>query len=295
MDTTNPMYSKLAVTDENGDAPWGMQEYSFVLSILVQLGTLGLGFAAFASRSDIEKTSTIPEVLSLILTLETVVQCVELAWYLFVVTRWTSKTHTPVFYRYFDWAITTPVMLVSLYFFAIYLRTKCTPQDELTSVEGRVPAIVCIVVADLLMLFAGFIYESSVIQQTENLSEEQKKEIEAEKEYAWDWSNGVRRQLGCGFHGKGLLVAGTIFFVLAFLPVTIELSANDLKAPEEAVWAVVITFVVWLLYGVVAWLVTNPRNKNTAYNLLDIFSKNVAGIVVGIVYFNLKTWPVTCP
>ena len=186
-------------------------------------------------------------------------------------------------------------MLVSLYFFAIWLRNKCTLQDELTSVEGRTAAIICIVVADELMLLMGFIYESSVIQQRGNLSEEKKREIEAEEKYSLDFSNKLRKQLGCGFHGKGLLLAGTIFFVLAFLPVTIELSQNAVKAPEEAIWAVVITFVVWALYGVVAWLELTPRNKNTAYNLLDIGSKNVAGIVVGIVYFNLKVYPVTCP
>ena len=104
MDTKDTRYT--TVTNQDGEPSWGVQEYSFVLSILVQLGTLGLGFAAFASRSDIEKHSVIPEVLSLILTLETVVQCVELVWYLYVVTRWTSRTHTPVFYRYFDWAVT---------------------------------------------------------------------------------------------------------------------------------------------------------------------------------------------
>ena len=55
--------------------------------------------------------------------------------------------------------------------------------------------------------------------------------------------------------------------------------------PGYAIFTVLITFVTWGLYGVVALVFRSPqaKMKNASYNVLDIVSKNIVGLVTSIV------------
>tara|TARA_Y100000389_G_scaffold182728_1_gene199582 strand:- start:86 stop:397 length:312 start_codon:yes stop_codon:yes gene_type:complete len=85
------------------------QTISFALSWLMQLVTLIVSVVALAQGG-------LPHVLFTIVVLELVVQIVEIVWY----TTVGALVVTGVFkrisiaYRYMDWLVTTPIMMVRL-------------------------------------------------------------------------------------------------------------------------------------------------------------------------------------
>jgi hypothetical protein len=222
----------------------------------MQIVALGLAIAAISQ-------AYLSDVLGLILILELVVGGVELLWYSIVgiILLTYQDASLSVSLRYLDWFVTTPTMLVSIVFFAIWdANQECATIDDLTSTPLRVAAIPIIVAADWIMLAIGVAYElkpSETLkigcgQGVTNLAVR---------------ITAVLDSLSCGFGGlyvgfaPFMVIFGVIFAVVA---------------QSYTTWALVsaiLTFCTWFLYGVVAIVVKQEGWKNAAYNILDILRR----------------------
>lgn len=240
---------------------------SYATSVLSQLSALGLCIAAMASRNN-------SPVIELILIMETVVSGVEASWYIAVGVWYTcgngnggSLSAAPVEWRYIDWVLTTPTMLISLVFvFRWRTDGACTQLSELVDSAAEWAILTTIVCFDWLMLAVGYVYEARE---------------DGTKNYASAW---VER-----LEPVGGLYLGWFFFIGAFVPVVIALV---LSYTVEGGVAFTATFSIWALYGVVAFAVRETSRKNTLYNILDIFSKNV--VAIGIAAWVLTNEETAC-
>ena len=236
-----------------GKLQGSIQEYTFITSIVFQAITLVVSAIALAQGG-------MPQTLTTIVTLELVVQCVEILWYstvggLYLFNGWSIS----IAYRYLDWMITTPIMMTSILLFVLWDADKQC--DNVLGEGSRVAALIVIIIMDLLMLLVGFGYEAKV-QPLINFFD----------------------MLICNIREKGGLYLGFLPFFGVFTPVFIAVGS------AFSVWGLVstlLTFFAWGLYGVVAILgsegVWNEETRNTAYNVLDIFSKNAVGLIVSSV------------
>lgn len=237
---------------------WNAQTVTFVGSIVAQAVAMGLTIWALAESLSGSSGTGKPPLLEAVLVLELVVQVVELVWYLVVgALYYFRKMSIGVEYRYWDWAVTTPAMLISILLFVWYLQCDLLTVDNLLQDTSKVAAVATVVVLDWIMLLIGYAYEARWTSVTNLL----------------DFGGGS---------GSGLLL-GFIPFVGSFVPIFVSVYAK----PDAVSWFVsILTFCIWLLYGVVAVVYARPQDamlKNTYYNILDVVSKNAAGITVSIV------------
>ena len=173
---------------------------------------------------------------------------------LYFFKKWTFS----VAWRYVDWFITTPVMLITLFFLVIYFHFPCLEVAKLVDFPGFGGLLALIVLADWGMLFLGCMVEAN-------------------------WWN-VRHIK----YIRWLLALGFVPLCLAFIPHVI---AATERPSDSAVAVVVPTFAIWSLYGVVAIAAYGEERaqwRNAFYNLLDLISKNLAGVVVSIIAFEAE-------
>jgi hypothetical protein len=256
---------------------WNQQEWSFFLSWTIQLAVIILSAVAMAKDG-------IPEVLSLVLLLETIIQTVEFGWYTIVgVLYLFGKLSIDPGYRYLDWFLSTPVMLTTLMFFGLWESNRCVRTEDLLGHDpSRVVALVVMIICDLLMLLVGASYAN------------------AKSDGSGFWASLSRFWDSVFFFtnrkGDGLFV-GFVFLIGAFTPLLVMLGTDDFKV--GGVLSIILSFVVWAVYGVVAlaryWSNTlDSQATNTFYNLLDVVSKNIMGVVVAIVVLNGHYKDVQC-
>lgn len=180
------------------------------------------------------------KILQSALKLETFVQFVEFVFYLYLVYSLSNNIlpDNITSIRYFDWAISTPTMLVST---IIYLKY----QEEIKSgktldfyklIADEKNNILKILIGNWIMLLFGYLGETNYIDI------------------------------------KYTTTIGFIFFAYVF---KLLYSNYAIKSPEglKIYWPM---FIFWSLYGVAA--VFNFDNKNSSYNILDIFAKNFYGL-----------------
>ena len=253
-----------------------MQTGSFLLSMGFQLATLVVSAVTLANSGE---PNPAPPLLIIVVTMELIVQCVEILWYGIVgALYYFGQLSIGVRYRYYDWAVTTPVGLVGLIIFVWYLECQAATVNKLSE-ASRIITMIIIVLFDLAMLAIGYIYE-------------------AEWESLTKMVDNAAAMIGLKWDRAGLLF-GWIPFLGIFIPMFVALGTAQPVASADGtyvfgygVFAVTITFVTWALYGVVALYfrtADQAKMKNTAYNLLDIVSKNIVGLVTSIVALNLST------
>jgi bacteriorhodopsin len=125
---------------------------SGVISLIVQLVVGIIDYLALNI-----KISEKDEILKDLLRLEVFVQIIEFAFYVWLIYYFSkvSRNITPV--RYLDWAITTPLMLITL---AAFLKHDGTTPTRLTEfLSNHVEPIVKIVLLNASMLLFGLIGE----------------------------------------------------------------------------------------------------------------------------------------
>ena len=90
--------------------------------------------------------------------METVVQIIELCFYIWLIQHITSINYDMTYIRYFDWFITTPTMLISLVVFMIYMtsETKVNFEDVMSE---NYETIFFICLFNALMLIVGLLGE----------------------------------------------------------------------------------------------------------------------------------------
>lgn len=183
------------------------------------------------------------KILTDILLLETVVQFIELFFYVWIafsilnIKRMASR-------RYLDWFITTPTMLLSTIMFMKYQERK--EKNELQNkplttknfITENKDIIIKIFGFNFLMLVFGYLGEINTI------------------------SKYISIPIGFGFFYK-----------------TFELIYNNyanFTNKGKQLFAFIAS--VWSLYGIAAMM--KPNEKNISYNLLDIVAKNFYGLYI---------------
>jgi bacteriorhodopsin len=214
---------------------------SLILSIVTQAitGIVELFFLFIKVPSNFN-------LLKQMLVLELIVQFIEGSFYVNWLYNFNNILNiTPK--RYFDWAFTTPTMLISLIFYLIFLKYKDTDISyklnffELFNQEFY--TIIIILLLNWLMLLFGYLGEINLVPTLLGVS--------------------------LGF------IPFLIYYYIIYKKYAI-LSNNGFKI-------FLYFFIVWSFYGIVA--VLPYKIKNICYNILDLFSKNFFGIFLSYLLF----------
>ena len=187
------------------------------------------------------------DILKDILILETVVQFIEMLFYIWIafavlnIKKMASR-------RYIDWVITTPAMLLSTIMFMNYQEKKEKnkldeePVKTKQFLNDNKDNIVKIFLYNLIMLTFGYLGEQNILSKFISIP------------------------------------IGFVFFFKTF-----ELIYNNYAIHSNlGVKLFYFMFIVWSLYGVAATF--KPNEKNVSYNVLDIISKNFYGLFI---YFKI--------
>lgn len=183
-----------------------------------------------------------------LLKIELGVQFIELLFYIWLVVKIESLSNITI-YRYVDWFITTPTMLFTLIVFLYHKGNKLTITDFITSNKTN---IIIIAVLNALMLLFGLLGELGILSITTSVT-------------------------------LGFVPFAYYFW---YIYKTYILSAengveNSVISLNTKKYIFYYFLIFWSIYGICAYL---PYNlKNIGYNILDLFAKNVFGIL--IVYF----------
>jgi hypothetical protein len=178
--------------------------------------------------------------------LEVFVQFIEGSFYIYWLYNFNNILNiTPK--RYFDWAFTTPTMLINLIFYLIFLQYKKNNiSDKLNFIElfnKEFYTIITILLLNWLMLLFGYLGELCLIP--------------------------VLLGVSLGF------IPFLIYYYIIYKKYAI-LSKDGFKI-------FFYFFIFWSLYGIVAIL--PYKIKNVYYNILDLFSKNFFGIFLTYLIF----------
>ena len=182
-------------------------------------------------------------ILTDILGLETIVQFVEAAFYIWIAYA-AVNINAMTLRRYIDWVITTPTMLISTIMFMKYQERK--EQNKLKSkpvttkqfFEENRDLIIRMCGYNLAMLAFGYLGETNVI------------------------SKYLSIPIGFFFFGKA-------FSLIYYNYANKSILGGKLYKFLLGVWG---------MYGVAAMLPANI--KNVSYNLLDIVAKNFYGLYI---------------
>jgi hypothetical protein len=252
---------------------WSFQKWTFVVNIVVQMCCLVFNIVTVVVQNR-RDSNPVGSLLNTVLWLETVVQAVELFWYVLVAGLLISNPNRSIktFYRYLDWVITTPTMLVNLVLLIRYFHDPSASVGEVVDEElGR---IVVAVFCDVAMLCIGFFTEIVKYKKCTGYAALSKTPEE----------NKTTNNKNVSKYGLELThLMGFSFFIFAFLPSLIA-AINNPSTEGWIVWGA--SFGVWSLYGVTHVCFpyrSNAHVRNGCYNVLDILSKNAFGIVVSAV------------
>jgi hypothetical protein len=184
--------------------------------------------------------------LKQMLLLEVFVQFIEASFYIYWLYNFKNILNiTPN--RYFDWAITTPTMLVNLIFYLIFLQYKDNNiSDKLDFFElfnQEFYTIIIILLLNWLMLLFGYLGEVHLLP--------------------------VLLGVSLGF------IPFLLYYYIIYTKYAL-LTNDGFKI-------FLYFFIFWSLYGVVAIL--PYKIKNICYNVLDLFSKNFFGIFLTYLLF----------
>jgi hypothetical protein len=206
------------------------------LSIIVQIITGLVSFnGIFLELPDKHK------ILNEILALETSVQVIELFFYIYFLRALAVKyVHKMGSIRYFDWAITTPTMLLATIVYFKYEEYLEKNEEKVLTfgdfLKDNVQNIVIIVVCNFLMLLFGYLGEIGLIDLTSSI------------------------------------VLGFAFFAYTFYVIYRDYAIKSKKSLKLFYFILA----VWSLYGVAA--IFSHHHKNNTFNILDIFAKNFFGL-----------------
>jgi hypothetical protein len=215
---------------------------SLIFSIVIQSITGLIEFIALLIKIPYKYN-----ILKQLLLLEFIVQIIEGTFYVWLLYNFNNVVIvTPN--RYFDWAITTPTMLVQLIFYLIYLHNKnngTTDQLEFFKLfNENLLIIIQVLLLNWLMLLFGYLGEINVIP----------------------------------------MLLGTILGFIPFLIYYYIIYINYATLSESGWKIFLYFFFFWSLYGVASAM---PYYiKNSFYNILDLFAKNFFGIFLSYLIFS---------
>jgi hypothetical protein len=188
------------------------------------------------------------QILYELLVLETVVQIIQFSFYLWLVFNFSNIKIDISIVRYYDWFFTTPIMLFSLICFMIYIYNKNNflPTEDLSLVS---------IYNGNSNILTKIIISNSLMLILGYLGE----------------LNVISKAFG--------FVSGTLllFYVFYYIYITF---VQEESVNKFLFW---FNFIVWSGYGI-AYLLSH-KNKNTIYNILDVFSKNINSLFILLFIF----------
>lgn len=190
-------------------------------------------------------------ILREVLTLELVVQTIEFIYYISFLFVLNLNCLTQK--RYYDWFITTPIMLftISLYFFYVNFIEPDEYNKDINTlfdfIKRDYKVIIAYVVLNFIMLMFGFLTELGILDRSMSF------------------------------------ILGTLAMCGSF-GIIYNNYAKQSKNTRIMFW---IMFIIWSMYGV-AFLFP-PILKNIGYTILDIFSKNFFGLFLTYIIYTKRS------
>ena len=193
------------------------------MNLLKNTAYLSLGIQVVTGLIEIlGLTIKVPENIEIfrqLLELELFVQVIELLFYIWLVQNIHNKNITK--YRYFDWFITTPTMLLTL---MIYLDVNRKENTILEYIKNNLQIVLVIFILNALMLFFGLLGELGVLQE------------------------------------KYAVMIGFIPFIMYYY-IIYQKFIQDKNVPYEVKKVYYYFLVIWGLYGVAALLPFDYKNS----------------------------------
>ena len=215
-----------------------------IFSLIVQFLTAVVDFYVLSLA--------IPASFSLLrelLIMELLVQIIESSFYIWMISKFNSiKNITP--FRYYDWMITTPTMLITFMFYLMFLRDQekgVKSESFLSEIKIHWKLILQVSLLDWAMLFAGYLGEKEVFSYLTTT-----------------------------------LVGFVPFFLMFYL--IYKNFATQSSQGQKIFWYF---SGIWAIYGIAAML--PYKIKNAMYNILDLFAKNFFGIFLAYVLYKVST------
>ena len=192
------------------------------------------------------------QILRELLQLEIIVQIVEFIFYMWLL-RNLHRFNNITPFRYIDWMITTPTMLIQLMTFLHYDIYSST-SDFITKYKKDVYRVI---VLNWTMMIIGYL--------------------------------GETKQISMDIASIAGFVPFTMYFHLIYTKFVPKQSFSYQDTVKRSLFFYYL--IVWSLYGVVSFL---PYIlKNSTYNILDVFAKNVYGLF--LVWYIIKLQKNTLP
>lgn len=218
--------------------------YTGIFSLIVQIITAIIDIYVL--------TLAIPASFALLrelLIMEVSVQGIEFSFYVWMVAKFSSiKNITP--FRYYDWVITTPTMLITFMFYLMFLRDQekgVKSESFFTEIKNHWQLILKVTSLNWLMLLAGYLGEKEI------------------------------------FSYLATTVVGFIPFFLMFYLIYKNFATQS-SLGQKIFWYF---SGIWAIYGIAALL--SYKVKNSMYNILDLFAKNFFGIFLAYVLYKSST------
>ncbi len=185
-------------------------------------------------------------ILKELLFLESFIQIIEGIFYVWLIKSFNDIENITRF-RYYDWFFSTPLMLISLIIYLIYLKQEYEKTDEkldlFNLINKNKNIIIEIVILNALMLSFGYLNEIGMLDKTT------------------------------------AVILGFIPFYMMFKLIY----DNFAKYTPDGLRLFKYFVFIWGLYGIAA--LTDYNIKNISYNVLDLFSKNALGIYYSYIIF----------
>jgi hypothetical protein len=216
--------------------------YTGIFSLIIQLIVGVIDFWAI--------NLTIPPSFMLLhelLVMETIVQTIEFSFYIWMVLNFnTIKNITP--FRYYDWILTTPTMLITFMFYLKFLTDReqnRKSESFLTEIKNKWKVVLNVILLNWAMLLSGYLGEQHV------------------------------------FPHLVTTLVGFVPFLLMFYIIYKNFAIHTLQG-QKIFWYF---SGVWAIYGIAALL--PYKIKNSMYNILDLFAKNFFGLFLAYILYKV--------
>ena len=215
---------------------------SGVWSIIIQILTFCIGLYALFLNVPVSLV-----VVKQLLWVETFVQVIEFVFYTWMVKNFSTIKNITI-YRYYDWILSTPLMLYVYIMYLVFMKNKENIngiQKNLSDLtKDNFNIIIAILLLNALMLMFGYLAE--IKKMSFNLA----------------------------------AVLGFIPFIIMFYMIYTNY-AQYTKLGVNTFWYF---SGIWALYGIAS--VMSYKVKNISYNILDLFAKNFFGLYLAYILFN---------
>lgn len=183
------------------------------------------------------------KILNDILILETIVQIVEFTFYVWLIYNFATLNINVTLVRYLDWFITTPTMLFTLIAFMIYRNNTLNNINTENMSFKEIINSHFNTLAYIFVANAGMLFLGFL------------------GEY-----NAITKNLA--------FITGTILLLISFYLIYYNFVSSD-WLNNYLFW---FNFILWSGYGVA--YMCSYTTKNVIYNIIDIFSKNINGLLI---------------